>query len=108
MHVQVFQTTARQYRQSPTETEGNLVVYPAMGLAGESGEVANDVKKYMRRGIDLHQLKGRAVEELGDVLWYVAALSDDLGLRMDTIMHNNLAKLDHTYGLEAASRGKGK
>lgn len=100
MHVQVFQTAAKRYRQTPTETESNLVVYPAMGLTAEAGEVANDIKKYMRKGINLSQLRDRVEIELGDVLWYTATLADDLGLRMDSIMYGNLAKLDHRYGVE--------
>jgi NTP pyrophosphatase (non-canonical NTP hydrolase) len=95
---------AAQYRQSPTETERNLIIYPAMALAGEAGEVANDVKKYMRRGISLSTLRERCILEIGDVLWYCAALASDLHVNLDLVAHENLAKLDHTYGLEAASK----
>lgn len=66
------------------------IVYPALGLAGESGEVAEKVKKWIRDGnLD----KDAIVKELGDVLWYIAALSDDLDLNMEDVAHQNIQKL---------------
>ena len=60
------------------ETEG--LVYAALGLAGESGEIANKVKKVMRDCAGRVTMKKRAeiANELGDVLWYAAALADVL------------------------------
>jgi NTP pyrophosphatase (non-canonical NTP hydrolase) len=65
------------------------VFYPALGLAGEAGEVANKVKKLMRDSKE-YDIAG----EIGDVLWYVAALCSDLGLDMDTVATKNLNKLN--------------
>ena len=51
------------------------IVYPALGLAGESGEVAEKVKKMIRdSNMDAHALH----KEIGDVLWYLAALCNDM------------------------------
>lgn len=68
----------------------HAILYPALGLAGEAGEVANKVKKMIRDGNT--DLKAIAAE-LGDVLWYVAALARDLGVDLDDLANDNLNKL---------------
>lgn len=57
------------------------VVYPAMGLAGEIGEVCNKCKKIIRDdgGVLTEARKAQIRKEVGGVLWYVAALATDLG-----------------------------
>jgi NTP pyrophosphatase (non-canonical NTP hydrolase) len=66
------------------------VVYPALGLAGEAGEVAEKVKKHIRDGVlNVEELK----KELGDVLWYLAAIASDLDLTLDDVAEANLQKL---------------
>ncbi len=68
----------------------HAILYPALGLAGEAGEVANKVKKMICDGNFDRQ--GIAAE-IGDVLWYVAGLSRDLNLDLHDIALANLAKL---------------
>jgi len=66
------------------------ILYPTLGLAGEAGEVANKVKKIVRDG----KLDKEGIgSELGDCLWYIAAVCRDLGLNMGDIAKDNLAKL---------------
>lgn len=66
------------------------VLYPTLGLAGEAGEVANKVKKIVRDG----KLDKEAIgSEIGDCLWYIAAICKDLGLRMEDVAQANLDKL---------------
>ena len=79
---------------------GHNIVYPALGLVGEAGEVSEKVKKLWRNyGItDGSKLGGdirgnELIKELGDVLWYVAALADELGVSLLTIAETNLYKL---------------
>lgn len=68
--------------------------YPAMGLAGESGEVANKIKKIFRGDdINIENVKKSISDELGDVLWYVSALANDLGLNLGDIARKNVEKL---------------
>ena len=71
------------------------VVYPALGLTGEAGEVAEKVKKVVRdHGADFGPEAVEAItRELGDVLWYIAAMADDLGISLDRVAETNIAKL---------------
>jgi NTP pyrophosphatase (non-canonical NTP hydrolase) len=70
------------------------IVYPAIGLAGEAGEVANKVKKLIRDNPDMtDDIKEKIGDEIGDVLWYCAVLADDLGQSLSEIANRNLEKL---------------
>ncbi len=64
-------------------------------MAGEAGEVANQVKKIIRddSGQVTDERKNKIVDELGDVLWYVAAIATDLELSLDMVAQGNLGKL---------------
>ena len=64
-------------------------------MAGEAGEVANKVKKLIRDGPDKRPDTWREdiASEIGDVLWYCAALADDLNLTLGMIAAQNLNKL---------------
>jgi NTP pyrophosphatase (non-canonical NTP hydrolase) len=82
-----YQNQARETAIYPTE---HRITYPALGLAGETGEAVERVKKWLRDGrLDREGLRA----ELGDVLWYVANLAADLDLSLDEIAEHNLAKL---------------
>ena len=71
------------------------ILYPALGLAGEAGEVSNKVKKMLRDG---NFDKQGIAAEIGDVLWYLAALSRDLNIELHDLAMQNLEKL---YGRKA-------
>lgn len=72
-----------------------MLVWNALGVAGEAGEVADIVKKgvFHRHGID----KDALIKEMGDVLWYLAALCTKLGMSLDDVMELNIAKLKARY-----------
>lgn len=71
------------------------LAYVALGLAGEAGEIANKVKKVYRDngGKLLPETRYDLADELGDVLWYVAAVASELDYDLETIADKNLQKL---------------
>ncbi len=79
------------------------VIYPALGLAAEAGEVANKVKKILRDGkFDRNAI----ADEVGDCLWYIAALCRDLNVDMKELAKNNLRKL-HDRKARGVIQGSG-
>lgn len=74
----------------------HTVVYPALKLAGEAGEVAEKIGKRLRdHEGDFHSplFIADLVKELGDVLWYISAIAYDLGVGLDFVAEQNIAKL---------------
>ena len=60
------------------------------------GEIANKVKKFIRDGYDEEELNDKlndVADELGDVLWYVAAVAHVIGTDLESVAKNNLYKL---------------
>ena len=86
MNFNEYQKLARSTAIYPKESK---VIYPALGLCGEAGEVAEKIKKHIRDG---RSLEGVGLE-LGDVLWYISALADDLGVTLEEIAQANVDKL---------------
>ena len=78
----------------PGRGEGNFT-YPALGLAGETGEVCEKLKKAIRDdgGKVSEERRSLLAKELGDVLWYVSTMCSELGLNLDEVASGNLAKL---------------
>lgn len=75
--------------------EQHKIVYPALGLAGEAGEIAEKVKKVLRddNGEWSDAKRAAILDELGDPLFYIAALADDFGFTLHQVMENNVSKL---------------
>jgi len=70
-------------------------VYPTLGLVGEAGEVAEKIKKVIRdnNGVISVEKRDEIVKELGDVLWYIAALCTELNTTMEEVANRNIIKL---------------
>lgn len=88
-----------EYQNKAIETAiygaGNAIIYPTLGLAGEAGEVADKVKKVLRdkNGEFSDETKEELKKEIGDILWYISALSRDLGFTLEEVAQTNLDKL---------------
>jgi NTP pyrophosphatase (non-canonical NTP hydrolase) len=87
-----YQRLSRRTAEYPRE---QWLAYPALGLAGEAGEVAEHAKKAIRddAGTVSDERRAAMAKELGDVLWYVAQLASELELDLDEIAAQNLEKL---------------
>lgn len=72
----------------------SALAYVSLGLTGEAGEVANKVKKILRGDGFSWDNRDALVSELGDVLWYVAALARELQVPLDSVARINLRKLE--------------
>lgn len=86
--------TFNEYQEKAFETGLDIskqdLFYPALGLAGESGEVVDKIKKFYRDG----KLDKTAVGlELGDVLWYLSMLAKHMGYTLEQIAEMNITKL---------------
>jgi len=91
--------TFNKYQQMAAKTavypKEYSVSYPALGLAGEAGEVCNKIKKIYRddKGKLTEERRNELISELGDVLWYISALSKDIGVPMELLATKNIEKL---------------
>ena len=92
--------TFKEYQTQAITTkiypEGLAIPYVTLGLMGEAGEVAEKVKKVIRdqNGFFTKEKKEELGKEIGDVLWYCAALADELGLQIGDIAQGNIDKLE--------------
>lgn len=92
---------SKDYQRAVTRTMGDhlsreeALANWSMGLAGEAGEAVDLLKKHLFHGHDLDL--SEAAKEIGDVLWYVTALCETLGLDLGTVMWRNVEKLRARY-----------
>jgi NTP pyrophosphatase (non-canonical NTP hydrolase) len=87
-----YQRLSRRTAAYPREA---WLAYPALGLAGETGELAEHAKKAIRDDAGTLTAERRAAmaRELGDVLWYLSQLASELELDLNAIAEENLSKL---------------
>ena len=97
---QLSSITAAEYQSRACETaifpKKQAMEYLTLGLTGESGEIANKVKKFIRDGAIKDEYLAKRIEigyEIGDVLWYCAVLAEELEMNLGHIMEKNLDKL---------------
>ena len=99
MNMNDYQREAQQSswhpRGSETKNTVDEVAYNTIALCNEAGEFADVIKKSMRGDYSIDDLNTRraAALELGDVLWYLARLADELGFPLDQVAAMNLAKI---------------
>lgn len=87
MDFKQYQRQAVSFAIYPTT---HKVLYPTLGLCGEAGEVAEKVKKQVRDGVfNRHEV----AKELGDVLWYLANICNDIGYSLEEVATLNVDKL---------------
>lgn len=89
-----YQNFVKDMKVYPEEMR---IIYPTLGLVGEAGEISEKVKKWIRdedyaNGMYIGRRQA-ILDELGDPLWYIAALADDLGYSLQDVVHANVRKL---------------
>ncbi len=96
------QYTSEVLRTCAAEGFAERLLLGALGLAGETGEVVDLVKKARFQGHPVDRAKAK--DELGDVLWYFVLLLDTLGLSLEEVMQTNVMKMHRRYpnGFEVA------
>ena len=89
-----YQIEARKTAIYPNKDKN--FIYPTLGLVGESGEVAEKIKKILRdkNGNFDDESKLALKKELGDVLWYLSNLCDELDFSLSDVAKANLDKLN--------------
>ena len=94
MDLNEYQTAALQTAVYPNR--GANFAYPALGLAGESGEVADKLKKVLRDndGVLTDTVRDAVAKEIGDVLWYVSVLAYEMDYSLEEIAQLNIDKLN--------------
>lgn len=95
MELLSYQNQAKRTVVYPSNHTIIGLMYVTLGLAGESGEIANNVKKTVRddAGILTSERKDQIIDELGDVLWYLSMLCYELDTTLEFVALHNLAKL---------------
>ncbi|GER89584.1 MazG family protein [Dictyobacter vulcani] len=83
------------HRTCSIEDQRERLILSALGIAGESGEIVDLLKKVLYHSHDLDT--NDLCKELGDLLWYMTVLSESVGLTLDDIMQANVAKLRQRY-----------
>jgi NTP pyrophosphatase (non-canonical NTP hydrolase) len=101
MNFNDYQQKSRATAQYPAI--GHAVIYPALGLVNEAGEVAGKIKKIFRdkQGVVGEAEREALKAELGDVLWYLAQTCTELEISLEDVAEANLTKL-----LDRQARGK--
>lgn len=96
MQLNNYQQDALETAVYPGRHHTDGLVYAALGIASEAGEVAGKVKKILRDSngvIETHDQALAILDEVGDVLWYAAAVTDELRFTLEYAAQRNLEKL---------------
>ena len=93
--------------KKPWDNKDSELAYLGLGLAGEAGEVVEIIKKHFSGSKPLDDERTEKLKnEIGDVMWYLAALCDGLGFDMGQIAQINIDKLRKRHGDTYSGYGK--
>lgn len=100
--AEALKTDQVPYREV-TDPETVEKMVPLLGLAGETGELLSEYKKFIRDGEGHRHFRERVEEELGDLLWYISNVASKFDLRLEEIARANLSKIQERWGLAICS-----
>lgn len=75
---------------------GDVVLHSVLGVSSEAGELLDPIKKALFYGRPIDKVN--LVEEIGDIMWYLAILADEIGVSLEDAKRINIAKLKKRYG----------
>lgn len=95
---QEYDALAMRTAHHPTGSERALL-YVGCALAGEAGEVANEIKKISRddMGVLTEERRSKLIKEMGDTLWYLNSLANEIGTTLYEVAEANIAKLEERH-----------
>lgn len=85
--------TIQKYKADDTANK----VIPFLGIIGEAGSVVSELKKHLRDGTSYSNYNNKLEEELGDVLWYIAAIASQNDIQLEDIAKANVAKITDRF-----------
>ncbi len=94
-----IKTESTDFKSMNTRLENDGVkrlLHAGIGLSTEAGEFLDALKKHIFYGKELDRVN--LAEEMGDLFWYLAIVSDELGVEMSDVMERNIEKLKARYG----------
>ena len=95
MNFEDYQEIIETFAVYPRDNELAAVSYLALGLNGEAGEVADEVKKAIRNdGHISSERRAKILGEIGDVLWYITRLAIEFDTPLEEIAQANIDKLE--------------
>lgn len=84
-----------QRTANPELSSRQKILNGCYGMCGEAGECIDILKKVEFQGHTLDPNK--LLDELGDVLWYVAETASGLGYTLNDVAYHNISKLENRY-----------
>ena len=93
MNFSDYQAESKKTIQEYNANDTANIVITYLGLVGEAGSVVSELKKKLRDGNSYNNFENKLKEELGDVLWYIAAIASQNNLSLDEIANENIAKI---------------
>ena len=94
MELNLYQKLAHRTRNNELTTK-DRILEGCIGACGEVGEISEHLKKYFYQGHDLNT--EHVKNEMGDALWYMSQLADELGFTLDEVLIINIQKLNDRY-----------
>ncbi len=95
MKFEDYQEIIETFAVYPRDNEMTAISYLTLGLNGEAGEVADEVKKAIRNdGHISPERRARILDEIGDVLWYITRLAVEFDTPLANIAQANIDKLE--------------
>jgi NTP pyrophosphatase (non-canonical NTP hydrolase) len=88
-------TEVKKYIFGKTREVTPRIEHGIFGIVAEAGELMNAIRKAKIYGHELDKVN--LIEEVGDVMWYLAILCDELGVSFETVWDKNIRKLKARY-----------